>query len=57
MADMRTKALSLGASFSIFKNKEDKTMKSIWISLQVAFSALAASWAGTWAEWMAFSTR
>ena len=32
-------------------------MKSIWVGIQVAFSAWAAFWAGTWAAWMAFSTR
>lgn len=32
-------------------------MKSIWISLQVAFSALGGFLGCTWAVWMASSTR
>ena len=39
MADMRTKALPSGASFPYSKQR-DETMKSIWVSIQVAFSAL-----------------
>ncbi len=39
MADMRTKAL-LGGVFSIFKTKEEETMKSIWIGIQLTFSTL-----------------
>src|SRR5699024_11978218 len=34
------KGAPAGGVFSIFKSKEDETMKSIWVGIQLAFSAL-----------------
>ena len=46
-----------GGVFSIFKSKEDETMKSIWVSIQLAFSALGGFLGWYLEAWTVFSTR